>query len=255
MAILGQGLANPTRVQDRRPTTACRSSTSARSRRACPTRSSAGRSGHVGGRRGAQHTIDVTINGKPYIIHVDEAGSGRRTARPAGTRRAAEPACVAVRRESSTSSDETKPTIVSKLMLETHDPKNCAQVAARPRRVWIVHLRQPLLQRRQHATTRPRWRAATSTRASACSTSAIRCGSRRSPTTIRRARPTPVPGRITTGRAAGWPVAPTGAPRRSTGCRHRHAADDVPGQRLLILKFTNGVWPFPGSTTPPGLQN
>jgi len=24
---------------------------------------------------------------------------------------------------------------------------------------------------------------------------------------------------------------------------------------LLMLKFTNGVWPFPGSATPPGQQN
>ena len=24
---------------------------------------------------------------------------------------------------------------------------------------------------------------------------------------------------------------------------------------FLSLKFTNGVWPFPESTTPPGLQN
>jgi len=24
---------------------------------------------------------------------------------------------------------------------------------------------------------------------------------------------------------------------------------------FLALKFTNGVWPFPESTTPPGLQN
>jgi hypothetical protein len=24
---------------------------------------------------------------------------------------------------------------------------------------------------------------------------------------------------------------------------------------FLTLKFTNGVWPFPETTTPPGLQN
>ena len=76
----------------------------------------------------AQHTIPVTIAGKQYLVVVDEGGSAGLTDGPA-----ANLACQAnlapfpmariydIR-------DEANPKPVSKLMLETHDPKNCAQV-------------------------------------------------------------------------------------------------------------------------------
>ena len=76
----------------------------------------------------AQHTIPVTIGGKPYLVMVDEGGSAG-LASPA----AAQVACTAGLSPFPMAriydiSDETKPVAVSKLMLETHDPKNCSQV-------------------------------------------------------------------------------------------------------------------------------
>ncbi|HEX4509145.1 MAG TPA: hypothetical protein VH328_03670 [Burkholderiaceae bacterium] len=76
----------------------------------------------------AQHTIPITVGGQQYLVMVDEGGS----AGLAGPE-AAQVACDAglspfpMARIFSLA-DETNPTLVSKLMLETHDPKNCAQV-------------------------------------------------------------------------------------------------------------------------------
>ena len=194
---------------------------------------------------GAQHTINVVINGKPYIIHADEAGSGGNSS--AGWEAACNmnlPAWQFARIIDV--SDETKPTIVSKLMLEAYDPKNCAKVlpdlaglgASRTARTIAASTT---------GRTPPRWPAGISTRASACSTFAIRPGQRKSPTTIRPARRQRVPVRTTSERADGLPAVPTGARLRSSSMPRRNAADDVPGQRFLVLKFTNGVWPFPGA--------
>ena len=76
----------------------------------------------------AQHTIPAMIGGKQYLVMVDEGGSAglandiaARTACTAGL----SPFPMARIYDIS---DETKPTPVSKLMLETHDPKNCDQV-------------------------------------------------------------------------------------------------------------------------------
>jgi hypothetical protein len=76
----------------------------------------------------AQHTIPITIKGKQYLVMVDEGGSGglANTA-------AAQAACDAGLSPFPMGriydiSDEKNPVPVSKLMLETHDPKNCAQV-------------------------------------------------------------------------------------------------------------------------------
>jgi len=76
----------------------------------------------------AQHTIPAKINGKDYLIMVDEGGSAG-LAGPA----AAQVACTAGLSPFPMAriydiSVETAPKPVSKLMLETHDPKNCTQV-------------------------------------------------------------------------------------------------------------------------------
>ncbi len=77
---------------------------------------------------GAQHTIAVKIDGKPYVIFVDEAGSGgfssaaqRQAACAAGFPPYPMARIIDIR-------DETKPRIVSRLALETHNPANCAKV-------------------------------------------------------------------------------------------------------------------------------
>ena len=76
----------------------------------------------------AQHTIPITIGGKQYMVMVDEGGSAG-LASPA----AAQIACTAGLPPFPMAriydiSDEKNPQPVSKLMLETHDPKNCGQV-------------------------------------------------------------------------------------------------------------------------------
>lgn len=76
----------------------------------------------------AQHTIPVTIDGKQYLVMVDEGGSAGLA-----NEAAAKVACAANLAPFPMAriydiSDEANPKPVSKLMLETHDPKYCDQV-------------------------------------------------------------------------------------------------------------------------------
>jgi hypothetical protein len=77
----------------------------------------------------AQHTIPIKIAGKPYLVMVDEAGSAGSGSVPGGWQSACNagysPFPMARLYDIS---DEKNPVPVSKLMLETHDPKNCDQV-------------------------------------------------------------------------------------------------------------------------------
>src|SRR4029079_546611 len=76
---------------------------------------------------GAQHSISVKIKNKPYVIFVDESGtSGNGVA----TRQAVcdlgfipYPLARII-----DISDETKPKVISKLMLEIHYPANCEKL-------------------------------------------------------------------------------------------------------------------------------
>src|SRR3989441_7434460 len=74
-----------------------------------------------------QHTINVKIGGKPFVIFVDEGGSGGASS-PAQE----QAACAAKLPPFPMAriidiSDETNPKIVSRLALEVHDPVNCDQ--------------------------------------------------------------------------------------------------------------------------------
>ncbi|WP_431511797.1 LVIVD repeat-containing protein [Variovorax sp. DAIF25] len=76
----------------------------------------------------AQHTIPVTIAGKPYLVMVDEGGAAGKS-----DTAAVKLACEAKMAPYPMAriydiSDEKKPVLVSKLMLETHDPMNCDKV-------------------------------------------------------------------------------------------------------------------------------
>jgi hypothetical protein len=76
----------------------------------------------------AQHTIPITVAGKPYLVMVDEGGSAGLA-----NATAAQVACTAGVSPFPMArlydiSNEAKPQLVSKLELETHDPKNCSQV-------------------------------------------------------------------------------------------------------------------------------
>src|SRR5262249_23769 len=73
----------------------------------------------------AQHSINILIRGKPYVVFVDEAGplsttSAVQFAASCGAGMAMFPMARII-----DISAETKPPVVSKLLVETHDPANC----------------------------------------------------------------------------------------------------------------------------------
>ncbi len=76
---------------------------------------------------GAQTTIPVSIGGKPFVIFVDEAGSGgNNTAGYAASCAAKLPAWPMARIIDI--ADEKAPKIASRLALEIHDPANCEKI-------------------------------------------------------------------------------------------------------------------------------
>ena len=153
-------------------------------------------------------------------------------------------------------SDETKPKIVSKLMLEMHDPANCDKVL--PDLAGLISFTYGShycsVDNRHNATTL------------ACGyfNSGIRVFDIRDPL-----RPKEIAYYNPAGdhdlesrleprrsRAAGSPAVPTGARRRSTSTPTSGTLwTTCQDNGFLMLKFTHGVWPFPESTTPPGKQN
>src|SRR5207248_1530688 len=78
-----------------------------------------------------QHTIPVTIGNKrrPYVIHVDEAGSGGFASDAQFNIACAAGMTPFPYVRIIDMSDETNPIIVSRVRLETHDPANCSSVA------------------------------------------------------------------------------------------------------------------------------
>ncbi len=175
--------------------------------------------------KAAQHTINVKIRGKPYIIFVDEGGSGGNT--PAGWHAACAaglPAWPYARIIDI--SDETRPKIVSRLMLEVEDPTNCSMVLPDlVGRIRVFDIRDP-----------------------------------RRPKEIAYYNPagttTPSPGSNHL-RPGGWVA---GGPDWCTAQVHLDAQRGTlwttcQDNGLLVLKFEHGVWPFEDSRTPPGQQN
>src|SRR5262249_44606417 len=82
----------------------------------------------------AQHTINIKIKGKPYVVFVDEGGSpgARNFGCPEGFAIYPMARIIDI-------SDETKPKVVSKLMLEAQDPKNCSITATDGPRTYGSH--------------------------------------------------------------------------------------------------------------------
>ena len=203
---------------------------------------------------GAQHTIDVTINGKPYIIHADEGGSGGNSS--AGWNAACSMNLPAWQFSRIIDiSDETKPTVVSKQMLEAYDPKNCAQVL--PDLVGLGSFTYGAhycsVDNKKNATTL----------ACAYFNSGIRVFDIRNPVRVKEIAYFNPPGTTTPSlgsnhnRTGGWVA---GGPDWCTAQIKLDAATGTlqtmcQDNGYMVLKFTNGVWPFPGVTTPPGLQN
>ena len=211
----------------------------------------------------AQHTIPVKIGGKPYVIFVDEGGTGGGSninPGPGGTPSQFDTACAAgmppfpMARIVDTS-DETHPTIVSRLALEIHNPANCALV--RPDLVGISIFTYGShycsVDNKHHATT-------------------LACGYFNSGIRVFDIRDPVRPKEIAYFNPAGTTTASPGSNHTIAGNWHPGSPDWCSAQvhldhargtlwttcqdnGMLMLKFTNGVWPFPESATPPGEQN
>jgi hypothetical protein len=208
---------------------------------------------------GAQHTIPVKINGKPYVIFVDEAGSGgfsSPTQEQAACAAAMPPFPMA---RIIDINDETHPRIVSRLALEIHNPANCASVL--PDLVGLSGFTYGShycsVDNKHHATT-------------------LACGYFNSGIRVFDIREPRHPKEVAYYNPAGE-TAPSpgsnhqganfvaGGPDWCSAQTHLHISENhgraatlwttCQDHGLLMLKFENGVWPFADSSTPPGQQN
>jgi hypothetical protein len=211
----------------------------------------------------AQHTIPVKIAGKPYIIHVDEGGAGgislNSPAHVAGVKAACDaglPPYPLARIVDI--SDETNPTLISRMALEVHSPKTCSIVLPdiSGLSVFTYGSHYCSVDNRQNATTL------------ACGyfNSGIRVFDIRDPVNPKEiayynpaGTTTPSPGSNHIG-----PLVPnnwvSGGPDWCSAQVHLDASNGTlwttcQDNGVLVLKFTNNVWPFPESSTPPGQQN
>jgi hypothetical protein len=204
---------------------------------------------------GAQHSINVKIKGKPYLIFVDESGTAGNGV---ATRQAV---CdlgmlpFPIARIIDTS-DETKPRVISKVMHEIHDPANCEKVVPD-----LVGLSSFLYG--SHYCSVDNTRKAT-TLACGYFNSGIRVFDIRDPVRPREiayynppATPDVSPGsNHVTQRSTQQPGGPD-------WCAAQVQLDAELGtlwttchdNGLLSLKFTHNAWPFAESSTPPGMQN
>ena len=202
----------------------------------------------------AQHTIPVTIKGKPYIIHVDEGGSGGiflagwQEACATGFPLFPMPRIVDM-------SDEKNPRQVSRVMLETHDPKNCDAILPDlvGLSIFTYGSHYCSVDSKQNATT-------------------LVCGFFNSGIRVFDIRDPEQPKEIAYFNPAGVTTASKGSnhtlgnnfvaggPDWCSAQVHLNKKDGTlwttcQDNGVLMLKFTNGVWPLPGSNTQPGQQN
>jgi len=203
----------------------------------------------------AQHTIPVKIDGKPYVIFVDEGGSGGGTsaAQQAAACAAGLPPFPLARIIDI--GDETNPKIVSRLALEIHDPANCAKVQPDlvGLSIFTYGSHYCSVDNKNHATTL------------ACGyfNSGIRVFDIRDPVRPKEIAYFNPAGTTTISKGSNHPIANNWKPGGPDWCSAQVHLDRRRGtlwttcqdNGLLMLKFTNGVWPFPESATPPGQQN
>jgi hypothetical protein len=201
----------------------------------------------------AQHTIPVTIAGKPYLIAVDESGSGGLNG-VAGWQEACNAGLTPFNMARIVDiGDEANPKVVSKLALEVHDPANCSKVL--PDLVGLASFTYGShycsVDNRHNATT-------------------LACGYFNSGIRVFDIRHPRHPKEIayynpagTTTRSPGsnhgaqWVA---GGPDWCNAQVHLDAATaslqtTCQDNGFLALKFERGVWPFEDSTTPSGQQN
>ncbi|HWS66873.1 MAG TPA: hypothetical protein VN325_29260 [Steroidobacteraceae bacterium] len=210
----------------------------------------------------AQHTIPVRIDGHPYVIFVDEGGSGglsspaqEQAACAAGLTPFPLARIIDIR-------DETKPKIVSRLALEVHNPANCSKVLPD-----LVGL-STFTYGSHYCSVDNKHRATT-----------LACGYFNSGIRVFDIRNPHHPKEIAYYNPAGeTTLSPgsnhnnifssnfvSGGPDWCSAQVHLRISEDHGRQGtlwttcqdngLLMLKFENGVWPFEDSSTPPGQQN
>lgn len=197
----------------------------------------------------AQHTLSIKIDGKPYIVFADEAGSGGVQGLGGGS---TQDACNAGLSPFPLAriidmSDETKPKLVSNLALETHLPVNCGKVL--PDLVG------------EGGFTYGSHICSVNNRANA---TALACGYWQSGIRVFDIRVPSAPKEIAYFNPA--PVAdlkysvPGGTPSSRVNVCGSPAGFDFERRLLtsmcmrsgaLVLKFENGVWPMPQSTSAP----
>jgi hypothetical protein len=204
----------------------------------------------------AQHTIPVKIKGKPYVIFVDEGGSGGTTS---ATQLAA--ACAAGMPPFPMAriidiSDEKNPKVVTKIMHDVHDPKNCPQVLPDlvGLTVFTYGTHYCSVDNKRNATT-------------------LVCGMFNSGIRVFDIRDPLRPKEIAYYNPAGTTTASPGSNHHAIGANWKPGSPDwcsaqahldaktgtlwttCQDNGVLTLKFRKGVWPFEDSRTPPGQQN
>lgn len=202
----------------------------------------------------AQHTIDIIVKGKKYAVVASELGTGGNS--PAGWAAS----CAAGLSPFHTArivdiADETKPTVVSKLFLEAYDPKNCDKVlpdlAGLSSFTYGSHYCS--VDNKDNATT-------------------LACGYFNSGIRVFDIRDVANPKEIAYFNPPGVTVSSPGSNHNRAGgwvsggpdwCNSQIRLDAATASLqticqdngFLSLKFKNGVWPFPESSTPAGKQN
>ena len=204
---------------------------------------------------GAQHTIPVKIDGKPYIVFVDETGPAGFVAATDLHKAADAGLPVFPMARIVDISDETNPKLVSRLGLETHDPANFKAVIPdlTGLGIFMYGSHYCSVDNREKATT-------------------LACGYFNSGIRVFDIRDPANPKEIAYYNPAGTTTATVGSNHATTlqwraggpdWCSAQVHLDANNGtlwttcqdNGFLMLKFTNGVWPFPQSKTPPGQQN
>jgi len=203
----------------------------------------------------AQMTIPIRIEGKPYLVFVDEGGAGGLSSASQ-----LEAACSAGLSPFPMAriidiSDEQHPRVVSKLMLEVHDPANCSTVI--PDLVGLSSFTYG-----SHYCSVDNKKKATT----------LACGYFNSGIRVFDIRDPVHPREIAYYNPAGTTTSSPGSNHLTFGQWRAGGPDWCSAQvhldadngtlwttcqdnGLLMLRFTNGVWPFPQSKTPPGEQN
>lgn len=187
-----------------------------------------------------QQTIPVTLQGNKYVFVSGEAGAGQIN--KAGIRSACAAGVIPFATSQLFSiADEANPQLINKTMLEAQDPKNCSQIAPEidanaDLLGFLYDVHHCAVDNRDNTTTL------------ACGNfyGGVRVFDIRDPQHFKEI-------------AYYVPPAKSGAPKwcasvpildAKTGSVYSWCADTG----VLALKFREGVWPFPDSSTPPGKQ-